>query len=179
MLDWNVIVTVQERGFVLACELLEEMGQVKRTGYYNVLAMKVENLDAFLPALAEEVTRHPDVVKFIGRVATAQRAFTFSSADEFEAKAREAALAFAPRVAGRSFHVRMHRRGFKHRLSSQTEEQFLDHTLLEAAEQTGAPARVSFEDPDVIIAIDTMDNRVGMSLWTRDDLHRYPFLKLD
>ncbi len=151
------------------------MGPVKRTGSYNALAMKVENLDPFLAALAEEVTRHPDVLGFIGRVAPARRTFTFSSAEEFVTKAHEAALAWAPRGAGRPFHLRMHRRGFKHRPSSQSEAQFLDRALLEGAPQDRARARVSFADSDAIIAIDTTDNRAGMSLWTRDDPHRYPF----
>jgi hypothetical protein len=41
------------------------------------------------------------------------------------------------------------------------------------------PARVSFTDPDALIAIDTIDGRAGISLWTRDDLARHRLLRPD
>jgi hypothetical protein len=36
MQDWNVVVTVQEDGFVDALELLEQFGPVEKTKYYLV-----------------------------------------------------------------------------------------------------------------------------------------------
>lgn len=53
MQDWNVVVTVQEHGFVDALRLLEQFGPVGKTKYYNVLVMKVEDVPAFLTQLAE------------------------------------------------------------------------------------------------------------------------------
>jgi hypothetical protein len=73
----------------------------------------------------------------------------------------------------------MHRRGFKGRLSSQHEERFLDEVLLEALDTRGKPSRITFEDPDAILALETVDSRAGVSLWTREDIQRYPFLHLD
>ena len=84
-----------------------------------------------------------------------------------------------PQLAGKSFHVRMHRRGFKEALPSQQEERMLDDVLLEALERTGQPGRIEFEDPDLILDVETVDQRAGMSLWTREQLERYPFLNLD
>lgn len=179
MREWNVVVTVRERGFIKACEILEQMGTVSRTGFYNVLVMKVDDIDAFLDAFAEDVARHEDTLEYVARVAPARTVFNFSTAEEFEDRAREHALALAPGIAGRSFHVRLHRRGFKGRLKSPQEERFLDDLLLAEAERAGAPARIDFDDPDAVLAVDTVGNRAGMSLWTRDDLRRYPFLKVD
>ena len=73
----------------------------------------------------------------------------------------------------------MHRRGFHEQMSSHEEERVLDQAILDALEQQGNPARMSFEDPDIIIDVDTVDGRAGLSCWTRDDLASYPFLKLD
>ena len=98
---------------------------------------------------------------------------------EPEAKAREASLTWIPDLAGKSFHVRMYRRGFKGQLSSQSEESFLDGILLDALNKIGKPGRITFENPDAIIALETIDSRAGLSLWTREDLQRYPFLRLD
>jgi tRNA(Ser,Leu) C12 N-acetylase TAN1 len=75
--------------------------------------------------------------------------------------------------------VRLHRRGFKGRLSTPEEERFLDDALLEALQAAGTPCSLSFDDPDAIIQIETVGNRAGLSLWTREDLARYPFLRVD
>jgi tRNA(Ser,Leu) C12 N-acetylase TAN1 len=109
----------------------------------------------------------------------AAEAFTFQSVGEFEARAKEIVRAWLPRLAGRSFHVRMHRRGLKEQMSSHTEERFLDEALLHALEQAGTPGRIDFTDPDLIVDVETVGQRAGLSLWTRDDLLRYPFLKVD
>jgi len=55
----------------------------------------------------------------------------------------------------------------------------LDEALLETLEHRGTPGRIDFDDPDFILDVETVGQRAGMSLWTREDLHRYPFLKLD
>ena len=64
-------------------------------------------------------------------------------------------------------------------MSSQEEEQLMDKVLLEALETAGTPGSITFDDPDAIVAIETLGHRAGVSLWTRDDLRRYPFLRLD
>lgn len=51
--------------------------------------------------------------------------------------------------------------------------------LLQALERRGTPGRISFDDPDAILAVDTVSNRAGMALWNRDELRTYPFLGLD
>ena len=79
-------------------------------------------------------------------------------------------------LKGKSFHVRLHRRGFKGTLSTPKEERFLDEALLDALEAEGAPGHIAFTDPDAILQIETIDGRAGLSLWQREDLQRYPFL---
>lgn len=179
MIDWNVVVTTRGRRFTLACELLEEFGRVGRTHFYNVIVMKVADVGEFAESLAAEFARSSMMGFAISRVAPAQHAFDFVSPEAFEERAGEIALTWVDALAGKRFHVRMHRRGFKGRLSSQDEERFLDGALLEALHAAGAPGAITFDDPDAIIAIDTVDKRAGLSLWTRDELARYPFLALD
>ena len=59
------------------------------------------------------------------------------------------------------------------------EERFLDGFLLDKLEQVGSPASISFDNPDAILAIETIGQRAGLSLWTRQQLKDYPFLRLD
>jgi tRNA(Ser,Leu) C12 N-acetylase TAN1 len=90
-----------------------------------------------------------------------------------------AALAFLPELAGKGFHVRINRHGFKGHLSSHEEERLLGAVLQEALAKAGTPGDVTFEDPDVILVVETLGNRAGLSLWSREDLRRYPALRLD
>jgi tRNA(Ser,Leu) C12 N-acetylase TAN1 len=174
--DWNVVVTVLEQSFRDAVRLLRRWGSVSRTPYYNVLAMKVGNADAFLADFAATFAASPGILNFVSHVVPAHETFDFDTAEEFETRARAIALRWVPKLRGRSFHVRLHRRGFKGVLSTPREEQFLDGALLAHLEGAG---RIDFEDPDFIVQIETIDGRAGMSLWTRDELRRCPFLGVD
>ncbi len=178
MSAWNVVVSVHRQGYKRARELLEPYGRIHKTDYYNVLTMTVDDTAAFLERLGKLAEIVPDVLGVISRAVPAQRSFTFQNTEEFEAKAREVALEWAPHLAGKTFHVRLYRRGFKDRISSPVEERFLDDVLLRALEAAGAPGHICFEDPDAVIDVETLGNWAGLSLWTRAELKRYPFLKV-
>ncbi len=159
--------------------MLARFGEVGTTGYHNVLVVRVDDPTAFAEGLRALMEEEPDVRNVIVHAAPCRICFHFSSPADFEDKAREAIAAFVPALAGRAFHVRLHRRGFKGKLSSAEEERFADRVLLDALAAAGAPGTIGFDDPDAILAIETVDNRAGLSLWTRDDLRRFPFLKVD
>jgi tRNA(Ser,Leu) C12 N-acetylase TAN1 len=75
--------------------------------------------------------------------------------------------------------VRLHRRGGKQELRSPDIERLLDDCVLNATKAAGAPARIAFTDPDAVIAVDTIDDRAGVALWTREDLARHRLLRPD
>lgn len=178
MRDWNVVVTVRDRGFTLACEMLSEYGRVQKTEYFNVLALYVDDPQALMESLREEFSGSfpPD---FLAKVVPVTVAFDFQTSQEFEAKAIDAISRWRKDLRGKRFHVRMHRRGFKGRLSTMEEERFLGGILLEAIEKESAPGHISYEDPDAIIVVETLGQRAGMSMWNREQLTRYPFLRLN
>lgn len=178
--DWNVVVTVREDGFRRSLALLRQLGKVQPTEYHNVLVMKVDDVGIFLEALDRRVREDPTILESgISHAVPGGPCFVFQSADEFEAKAKALALDLVPALAGKSFHVRLHRRGFKGRISSPEEERFLDHVLLEALAARRTPGPISFDDPDAILVLETVSNHASLSLWSRNDLQRYPFLQLD
>jgi tRNA(Ser,Leu) C12 N-acetylase TAN1 len=59
------------------------------------------------------------------------------------------------------------------------EETRLSDFLLESLTKTGAGAHVTFDNPDAIVAVETIGQDAGLSLWSREELQRYPFLRLD
>ncbi len=179
MRDWNVVATAQTHHYNQARELLEDFGRVWRTEYFNVLTLKVEDIPSFMASLNTLIMEDATLMDALARVIPLSSTFDFQTPDEFESKAKEALSAWLPQLSGRRFHVRMHRRGFKKSLSSQAEERFLDDYALERLATQGETASIGFDDPDIIIALETVSQRAGLSLWTREDLQRYSFLKLD
>ena len=179
MKDWNVVVTIHEGHFREAFKILEDFGQVSKTGFLNVLVMKVDDIQRVMKALQERIAEQPAILSAVARLMPASRAFNFYNAEEFEEKAKEKVSDWVSLLSGKGFHVRIHRRGFKGRLSSLKEEQFLDNYLMDSLARTNVPGHITFTEPDFIIAIETVGQRAGLSLWTKDDLEAYPFLKLD
>ncbi|HKZ17835.1 MAG TPA: THUMP domain-containing protein [Geobacteraceae bacterium] len=179
MHDWNVVVTVHEAGFSKGYKFLETMGLVAKTDFFNVLVMRVEDIRRALELLHGKLAEDPDIANLIARFVPVTHTFNFQSPEMFEVKAREIVSQWVPILAGKSFHVRMRRRGFKGRLSSMEEERFLDEHLLEALEKTGTPGRITFTDPDYVIAVVTIGTQAGFSLWTREELRRFALLKPD
>ena len=50
---------------------------------------------------------------------------------------------------------------------------FLDDGLIDALKQAGTSGSISFADPDMVIVIDTIDDRAGIALSSREELaHR-------
>lgn len=176
---WNVVVTLPEDTFRDACRLLGRWGEVKRTRFYNVLAMRVDDPNAFLQEFRTAVAGSPGLLNAVSHVVPAQQTFDFHSREDFQRKARDIVLGRLPELAGVSFHIRVHRRGGEDVLSSRVEERLLAETLLHALAAAGAPGRIRFDDPDTVIQIETIGDRAGVSLWSRDERLRCPFLGAD
>lgn len=179
MPEWNAVVSVYEYGWKDALEKLDSFGTVTKTSYLNVLLLKADNLQILPEKVKEEMAVDPVAWSFLSRLIPVTHTFAFQSPEEFEEKAKEVVLGWIPELAGHTFHVRMKRRGFKGKLSSQDEERFLDTLLLEALERAERPGHITFDDPDFIIAIETVGSWAGLSIWKREDLHRYPFIRPD
>jgi tRNA(Ser,Leu) C12 N-acetylase TAN1 len=178
-MEWNVVIAVNVQGFAQAFGALSPFGSVRKTDFYNVLVMEVRDIVCMLEDLREKVAEHRDFLSFLSRLMPVTHAFRFETHEEFRRHAADTVLQWIPVLGGAAFHVRMHRRGFKGTMASPEEERFLDHVILEALEQAGTPGRVTFDDPDFIIAVETVGQRAGLSLWSREDLLRYPFVRLD
>jgi tRNA(Ser,Leu) C12 N-acetylase TAN1 len=177
--DWNVLVSIYQDGFKRVLCALREFGPIERSPYYNVLVMTVEDPMALLEAVEKRSEERPALYDAISRVAPAMRSFEFHSADEFKEKAKSILLEWSPRLGGRSFHVRLHRRGARHGLPTPDAERFFDDALLDATTEAGMPGKISFTDADAVIAIDTIDSRAGIAQWTHEDLVHHRLLRPD
>ena len=179
MRDWNVVATIHEGHFKAALQFLRTFGELAKTDYFNVLVLRVDDIQRFLDDLRWELQTAPELERVVSRLVPTGVNFDFQEPTQFEESVRRVVASWLAELEGASFHVRMHRRGFKGRLSSQHEEQFVDRFIIEALEDRGAAAVIDFVDPDYIIDIETVGQRAGIGLWSRAQRQRYPFLKLD
>lgn len=179
MREWNVVVSVYQEGFRRALKVLRQLAPTERGNYYNVLIMKSDDPVALLAAIEKKTEEDPALYDAISRVAPAIRSFEFHSAEDSAEQAKQIIAEWSQRLAGRTFHVRLHRRGTKYDLATQDTERLFDDAILDTTARAGARAKVSFTEPDAVIAIDTMDDRAGLALWTREDLARHRLLRPD
>jgi len=181
-MDWNVVVTAYDwRGLRRARRLLSHYGDVERTEFHNVLVVRVADVAAFLEAISAAAELDVSMRNDISRIMPAQALFSFRTTAEFEENARAVVCQWANRIAGGSFHVRLHRRRGDSpvKLSAQIEERYLNDTILRRLRELGQLGCLDFQDPDYVIDIETVGERSGMSLWSRDDLKRFPLLRVD
>jgi hypothetical protein len=179
MQEWNAVISVREHDFRQAFDVFGEFGEVKRTEFFNILLLRARDVAQMLDRLRERAERSPESLAFLARLIPVTRTFIFNSPAEFEERTRAAVLGWAQDLAGKSFFVRIHRRGFRGRIQSMDEERRLDTLLLEKLEKSGKPGNISFDDADAVIAIETVGTWAGLALFTREEKDRYPFIRVE
>jgi tRNA(Ser,Leu) C12 N-acetylase TAN1 len=177
-LDWNIIVTSRERQQRRLRRALFRLVRLQPCGFRNVFVGHVQALEAFLTGVAERLAHRPELEGWLGKVLPLERTFTVDLA-RFDEQLREATAALVDRLAGRSFHVRVERRGHKGVINTHACEQALGGYLYAALEARGAHPAVAFRDPDVVIGVELMGDIAGISVVTRELREHFPFVKID
>ncbi|MCL4475506.1 MAG: hypothetical protein M1508_04665 [Nitrospirae bacterium] len=54
----------------------------------------------------------------------------------------------------------------------------MDAFILESPDRTGKQAQINFGDPHKIIIVETIENRAGVGLITKEMKGKYPFIKV-
>jgi tRNA(Ser,Leu) C12 N-acetylase TAN1 len=176
MHDWNVVVSVRSDCYRWVRQRLREYARVDHTDYYNILALRVEDPEAFIEELCSASAADPRLRDCLSRAMPAPHTFMFRTAEEFEQRAQQAVAHFLPALGGKTFYVRLHRRGFRGTLASQKLEQLLDKYLLENLAAAGTPGQVRFADADAVVVIETVGQWAGVALVTHALWTRCPFV---
>src|SRR5262249_22098809 len=146
---------------------LRRHGRFRGGGYRNVAIGTVGDVPGFLAALRDDVARDPVLAGAVGRVLPIECTLRLDAGDPLSS-IQAAVEALHPRLGGGSFFVRLERRGLHGSLHSTDVERLLGATLWRAMEAAGHAPRVTFADPDVVVAVETLGDRAGIALVTRD-----------
>lgn len=173
--DWNLVVTAyggRRHDLIYA---LRPIVRLRRAGYSEVLTGKVDDLEACLAGIAARADA-VFVAEVLARVVPVARSFALGA--DLEAQLRAETATFLDALVDRSFHVRVERRGHRRVVQSDRLERMLGTALVEALQARGAAPRVTFKDPDVIVAVELIGEMGGVGLVTRDLRTRYAFVRL-
>ncbi len=177
MEKWNVLVTAQKRQERYLLRLLKNFGEFKGSGYRDVVIGNVADTFAFLDALEVIRRETPEKLRSLGQIVPLEENFKFDVADFME-KAKEAICPYITQVENCKFFVRVVRRGHKGEISGMETEKELDGFILATLEDNEKRATVSIEEFEKMIVIETIENRAGVSLITREMKEKYPLVKV-
>lgn len=156
---------------------LRRLGVFRGGGYRNVAIGRVADVPAFLDAWREAMAADPILAAAVGRVLPILRTFPVDQADP-AASLLAAVEPLAPAIAGRSFYVRIERRGLRGMLNSSDVERTLGAVLWGRLEAAGHVPRVTFDDPDVVVVVETLGDRGGVALLDRAVRAGYLFVRV-
>lgn len=156
---------------------LRRRGAFRGGGYRNVAIGRVGDVAGFLAALRDDLAGDPALAAALARVLPIERTFRLD-ADDPLASLEAAVDALHPRLAGRSFFVRLERRGLHGTLHTSEVERTLGTVLWRRLESEGHAPRVTFADPDAIVAIETLGDRAGVAVIERALRQAYPFVRI-
>jgi tRNA(Ser,Leu) C12 N-acetylase TAN1 len=176
---FNVVVTLASNGrFRHLLQELAPHGEFRKTEFLGVIIGSVENPMTFLDSILEKRQKQLIAFQDLGRVVPLDRVFVFHL-DEFAEKAKAAVLPYVDELAGKRYYVRLERRGLKGQIISPEVERELDAFIEQTLVMPGRePARVDFEHPEAVVVVETIGDRCGVGLLTREMLDRYDFVRV-
>jgi tRNA(Ser,Leu) C12 N-acetylase TAN1 len=177
-LDWNVLVTAREGRSRPVRSELGRLAPLRRTRFRNVAIGRVVDFETFAAAVDAARRQNPFLDQSLGRVLPIERTFHVD-APTLAATLAVATRPLLDRLRGRSFHVRVERRGHKGVVDSSVVEHDLAERLCALLEERGETPVVAFDDPDVVVAVELVGDVGGIAFVTRELRARYPFVHVD
>ncbi len=176
---WNLLVTVRAGGAKAARALIGRIGALRPSPFPDdVVLAHVDDVFEALDMLQGAMVDDPLGRAAIVRVRPAQHTLACHDLAELERVTGDLVGDWRDELAGATFHVRCHHRGGGDDIDASEVEAFLGEAVLRELEVGGTPGSIDFDDPDAVIDVETLGGEAAISLWTRDDLRAYPFLRI-
>lgn len=178
MWSFNIVATMAGSGrYRHMLEDLAPFGEFRRTEFHGVALGQVADPLTLLEAIRRERERKFYAFQDLGRIIPVECQFVFS-VENFAEKLLEVLPRFFERLEGKRLYVRVERRGNEGEIISPLIEQQMNEFLLSRLEAKGTPATIDFDSPDAIVAVETLGDRCGVGLITREMMTRYPVVRV-
>lgn len=166
------VLVLCERGFEnRVLEEIENLGSFKSTGFKGVLIGEIADLEAFLNSLEGK----PFIQ--VSRVVPYEDSFYFKP-EKLSEILRDRVEKYTDRFeTGKTFCVRMVRRGLKGKISSRDIEREIGGYIQTFLEEKGKEPKVNLEDPDKVIIIETLGNLCLIGLISKELRQKHPLVK--
>ncbi|MFN3566141.1 MAG: THUMP domain-containing protein [Burkholderiaceae bacterium] len=155
---------------------LARFGRFRATPFRDVCVGRVDDRTAFLDALRDARAAGAPWTQRVGRVIPADAVFWFTP-QTFTDRLKETVTPLAERIGSGSFCVRIERRGFAGEVKTQDIERAIGEHVHALAAAQGKTLRTQFDDPDFVIAVETLGNECGVALLPRALREAYPFVR--
>lgn len=175
---WNLLVTSQEGQREALRNALRPLARFRRGGFPNVLVATVEDPAVFLDGLRDLCAASEIVGASVGKVIPVDRTLRFAAPETFRDEVLAVLETFVDRLVGRTFFVRIFRRGFHGQIDSTRLEGEVGARLVGWLEARGDHPKVRFDDADVAVVIETLHDEVGIALLDRARRTAYPFIRV-
>ena len=175
---WNLVVTAQEGEGRRLRRALRPLVSLEWSPFRNVAFSWVSDQSAFLEALGALWTAEPRLACWLGKVIPVDATFVVDES-RLLGDLERITTRWLARLAGGTFHARVVRRGHKGTIDSPAIERELGARLVELTQSQGAPATVTFGDPDFIIDVELVGEVGGVALLSRALRARHAFVRAD
>ncbi len=177
MQPWNVVVTCRRNGERGAAKELKFFGRFHAMGFRDVLVGHVEDRARFFEDLRKGKEVRDPVWRYISRVVPVDEVFSFTL-ETFRERLSGVIDGVTGRVPPGTFYVRIERRGYKGEIPTQDVEKEMGGRIIDAHGRKGHSSRVDFKEFRFIVAVETFRDVGGVGIVTREEIERYPFLKV-
>lgn len=175
--NWNIIVTVAPgpgRESRLLRQLLR-MGYFEPTEFKYVCLGHIEDAVQFLETLRAGRENDEPWLADLRRAIPVEQTFSFTP-ENLTGQLKQGVTPFVARMTEGTFYVRLERRGLLGQVMSQDVERQVGEHLRALAGVSGKPLRVSFTNPDYVVAAETVGTQCGIALFDRAFRERFPFV---
>lgn len=172
-----MVITCRRNGERGALKELKFFGRFRPTGFRDVLVGRVEDRQRFYDDLLKGKEMRDPVWRYLYRLVPVDENFTFTL-ETFRERLGEVIDAIQGRVPPGPFYVRLERRGHKGEIPTPDVEREMDGRIIAAHGRLGQASRVDFKEFRSVVAVETFRDEGGVGVLHREEMEKYPFLRV-
>jgi len=146
-------------------------------GFRDVLVGHLEERPRFLEEIRKGREVRDPLWRYVRRVIPIDEVFSFTL-ETFRESLGVVIDGIADRVPPGPFYVRLERRGHKGEIPTPEVEKEMGGRIIALHEANGKASRIDFKEFRCVVAVETFGDVGGVGIILREEIERFPFLKV-